>query len=120
LRAFPCRHVDRVVATVAGLQAQLPLDALLTTSENSIASAGRLLKSGAATARGFGRAAVLAAVLNLPAGATKANVALEDKNVADALGIGAWPLLALLIRGARLRFDPVAEGQGRNQNKNDG
>jgi hypothetical protein len=120
LRAFPCRHVDRVVTTVAGLQAQLPLDALLTASENSIASAGRLLKSGAATTRGLGRAAVLAAVLDLPTGAAKANVALEDKNVAHALGIGAWPLLALFIRGARLRFDPVCEGQGRNQNKNDG
>src|SRR5919106_3942545 len=118
-QALPGRQVQRVVATIAGRQAHLPFDALLTASERSIAPPAGLLEGGAATARGLGRAAVLAALLDVPAGATEADGALEDKNIANALRLGTLPLLALFIRGTRLRFDARREHR-HNGNKNRG
>jgi hypothetical protein len=118
---LPRRHIQRVVAAIAGLQAQLPFDVLLAASEAGIAPPRGLLEGAAAAARGFGRAAALAALLHVPAGAAEADGALEHENIADALRLRALPLLALFIRGARLRFGPASEREQRHhQNKNRG
>jgi hypothetical protein len=118
---LPRGHVQRVVAAVAGRQTQVPFDALLAAAERGVASSAGLLEGAAAAARGFGRAAVLAALLDVAAGATETGAALDDENIANALGVEALIPLALFIRGARLRCDanPGRE-QRHNQNKNRG
>jgi hypothetical protein len=103
---LPCRHVKRVVAAVAGRQTQVPFDALLAAAERGVASSTGLLEGAVAAARGFGRAAVLAALLDLAAGATETGAALDDENIANALGVEALIPLAFFVRGAGLCFNP--------------